>query len=181
MGLKYWFHSLREFVLDMMSGRESGWGSRNLIDNHLKTDFQYQLHKNQSLKKKKVFPFFLFFFWFFSFDRLFYLLSLSNIWILASGAAHSTEQAWLWLGELWDLWWRLIALCCVWDSAALRRPTKITILSPPLHPRFQSSLWLIEENCPPPYSPLRLLLSPAKDNKNHKVMWLLWLQENVGL
>lgn len=44
----------------MMSGRESGWGSRNLIDNHLKTDFQYQLHKNQSLKKKSLslFPFF---------------------------------------------------------------------------------------------------------------------------
>lgn len=150
----------------------SGWCCMShIIDTRLKQNFQYQFHENKYLKKKKkIFPSFFFFV---GFDRLFYLLSLSNIWILASGAAHSTEQAWLWLGEPGDLWRRLIALCCVWDSVALRCPTKITILSPPLLPRFQSSLWLIEGNCPPPSSPLSLPLSPARDNKNHEVMALL--------
>lgn len=140
--------------------------STSLIFLKLRTDFQYRLHEKQSFFFKKLFfsppPFF----WFFGFDRLFYLPSLSNIWILASGAAHSAEQAWLWLGELRDLWRRLIALCCVWDSVALRRPTKITVLSPPLLPRFQSQPLAHRGKTVRPLSfPLCLLLSPARDNK----------------
>ena len=104
---------------------------------------------------------------FFSFDRLFYLPTPSNIWILASGAARSTEQAWLWLSELGDLLRRLIALCCVWDSVALRGPTKITTLyplprTPPPPFAFNPATGSSRENCPPTSSLLRLRLSQSE-------------------
>lgn len=115
---------------------------------------------------------------FFSFDRLFYLLSLSNIWILASRAAHSTEQAWLWLCKLGDLWRRLIALCCVWDSVALRRPTKITILSLPSFPALNPASGSSRETVRP-LLPLSVCFCHQRGTiKNHKVMELLWLQED---
>lgn len=107
--------------------------------------FQYYLHKSKS--KKNLPPLF------FSpssvlIDCFIYRLApTSGFWPLERHTALNK------LGRgsaSSDLWRRLIALCCVWDSVALRCPTKITVLSPPLRPRFQSSLWCIEENCPPP-------------------------------
>lgn len=159
MGLKYWFPSLRVFVLGIMCVQLVMHVLHDIIDNCVE--------QTSNMSCTKISP-----------ERKIFTVSLQH---LDSGPWSGTEQAWLWLGMLGDLWQRLMALCCVWGSVALRRPTKITVLSPPLLPHFQSSLWLIEKNCQPFSSPFSLLLSPARDNKNPKVMLPLWLQENVGL
>lgn len=143
----------------------------NFIDNRLKLISNISCMKISLFFFKKKEKSFLCFF--FGFDRLFYLQSPSNIWILASGAAHSTEQAWPWLGELGDLWRRLKALCCVWDSVAFAVPLRSLYSLLPCFPAFNPASGSSRHTVRPLLPPLSLLLSPARDNKTHEVMWLL--------
>lgn len=70
-------------------------------------------------------------------DCFIYYLFLQH---LDSGLWSSTQH-WksLAVDEIWDLWWWLIALCCVWDSVVLLRPTKFAVLSPAFTPGSGSS------------------------------------------
>lgn len=97
---------------------------------------------------------------------------------LDSGLWCGGEQARPRLASLGDLWRRLIAPCCVWDSVALRQPAEITALSPP-----PASLLLVRsvahregkkkiQKLSAPFFPFRQLLSPERDNKTHMVTWL---------
>lgn len=114
-------------------------------------------------------------------DIFLYLPSFSHIWILASGAACRTEQAWLWLSQLTDLWRRLRALCCVWDCVALHCPTKSAAFPrSSASPGFQSGLWLVGGKLSASFFlSLSAPVTATRQWSNLRVMRLLWLLQRL--